>query len=129
MGILPPNTFPNILLLVVSGVVVVFVFLFDCHPRRGSLWGVGMSLQTADVQIVNYLQIENTKDHLSSEFRGTFPVLASHEDCWGCPAPPWGATVPSALRAELCKYAPFPFLLPSAGLNANSKYCTARDGK
>ena len=39
-------------------------------------------------------------------------------------APPLrgGATVPSALRAELCKYAPFPFLLPSAGLNANSKY-------
>ena len=49
-------------------------------------------------------------------------------------APPLrgGATVPSALRAELCKYAPFPFLLPSAGLNANSKYlrrAALRDGK
>ena len=54
-------------------------------------------------------------------------VLTSHEDCRRCSAPrptsvggPW--TQPSTLRAELCKYAHNPFLLPSAGLNANSKY-------
>ena len=85
--------------------------------RKSSL-GPGMSLPTARVQIVNLLQTRlKDKSSWFWELSST-----SHEDCRGCPAPHLRGGRSVRIRAELCKHAHSPFLLPSAGLNANSKY-------
>ena len=67
------------------------------------------------------------------QFWETDAVLTSHEDCRRCPAPrptSVGGRHNPPLSVRNCVNTPTnPFLLPSAGLNANSKYsqrCTAR---
>ena len=86
--------------------------------RKSSL-GAGMSLPTARVQIVNLLQTPGSKTKALGS--GNCPQRLTRI-VTGCPAPHLRGGRSVRIRAELCKHAHSPFLLPSAGLNANSKY-------
>ena len=98
------------------------------HPRRGSLDGkveylhqppmCKLSISSRTLSKTKAQEPLTQFEELMLSSRLTRIVAGAPPNA----PPPWGATQPSLLRAELCKYAPFPFLLPSAGLNANSKY-------
>ena len=119
----------NVLPFAISG-LEVFVFLFGrCHPRRGSLDGrnVFTNHQCANCQLAPDLfqrqKLESSFGKLMLSSRLTRIVA-------GAPPHLRGGRHKPPLSVRNCVNTPTnPFLLPSAGLNANSKYsqrCTAR---
>ena len=95
-----------------------------CHPKWGSLhWELECLCRPRECKLsICSRQGSKTKALLGS---GNCPQRLTRI-VTGCPAPHLRGGRSVRIRAELCKHAHSPFLLPSAGLNANSNTCTAR---
>ena len=90
-----------------------------CHPQWGSLhWELECLCRPRECKLsICSRQGSKTKALGSGNCPQRLTRIVT-----GCPAPHLRGGRSVRIRAELCKHAHSPFLLPSAGLNANSKY-------